>query len=134
MDHSGTAPVDAELRVGQATIKRLSVDEAIDLPSGCTRSTLSASRARAETSARSWTRRAPRRPSAASPCPPVFLPEDLFGGQVPIHRIDFAADRCIIAPHWLLRGVTRFTSGEQIALLGLLDALRQMPTLTHFTL
>jgi hypothetical protein len=31
MNRSGTAPVDAELRVGQATIKRLclSVDEAI---------------------------------------------------------------------------------------------------------
>jgi hypothetical protein len=39
--------------------------------------------------------------------------------------------RC--SPH-LLRGVTHFTSGEQIPLSYLLDALRQMPALTHFTL
>jgi hypothetical protein len=33
-----------------------------------------------------------------------------------------------------LRGITHFTSGEQIALIDLLDALRQMPALAHFTL
>src|SRR5258708_2153086 len=66
--------------------------------------------------------------------PPVFLSENLFGGQAPIRRIHFTADRCIVAPRWLLRGITHFTSGEQIPLLDLLDALRQMPALTHFTL
>src|SRR5260221_8229787 len=142
MDRSRSAPVDAELRVGQATIKRLclSVDEAIELLSGCTR-------------LRSLRILGPRRDvcalldalRTATPIrslalslwergPPVFLPDDLFGGQAPIRRINFSADRCIIAPHWLLRGVTHFTSGEQIALLVLLDALRQMPALTHFTL
>jgi hypothetical protein len=33
-----------------------------------------------------------------------------------------------------LRGITHFTSGEQILLLDLLDALSQMPALAHFTL
>jgi len=68
------------------------------------------------------------------PGPPVFLPENLFGGQALIRKIHFNADRCIVAPPWLLRNITHFTSGEQIPLSSLLNALRQMPALAHFTL
>ena len=142
MDRSGTAPVDAELRVGHATIRRLclSVDEAIEILSGCTRlRSLRLQGPRRDVSALLDALRTatPVRSLALSLWergPPVILPEDLFGGQAPIRLIDFSADRCIIAPHWLLRGVTHFTSGEQIALFVLLDALRQMPALTHFKL
>jgi hypothetical protein len=142
MDRSGSAPVDAELRVGQATIKRLciSVDEAIGILSGCTRlRSLRILGARRDVCALLDALRTPTpvRSLALSLWergPPVFLPEDLFGGQAPIRRIDFSANRYIVAPHWLLRGVTHFTSGEQIALSILLDALRQMPALTHFAL
>jgi hypothetical protein len=142
MARSETAQVDVELRVGQQFIKRmcLSVDEAIALLSDCTRM-------------RSLRLLGPRRDVAAvlealrtttpihslnlslwEPGPPVFLSEDLFGGRAPVRQIHFTADRCIVAPRWLLRGITRFTSGEQILLLDLLDALRQMPALAHFTL
>ena len=142
MARSEPAQVDVELRVGQLFIKRmcLSVDEAIALLSDCTR-------------IRSLRLLGPRRDVCAvldalrmttpihslnlslwEPGPPIFLSEDLFGGQAPIRQIHFTADRCIVAPRWLLRGITHFTSGEQILLLDLLDALRQMPALAHFTL
>ena len=142
MARSEPAQVDAELRVGPETVKRicLCVDEAIALLSDCTR-------------LRSLRLVGPRREVCAvldalrtaipirsltlslwEPGPPVVLSENLFGGQAPIRHIHFSADRCIVAPLWLLRGVTHFTSGEQISLLDLLDALRQMPALTHFTL
>jgi F-box-like len=142
MTRSEPAPVDADLRVGQTTVKRicLCVDEVIDLLFGCTR-------------LRSLRLVGPRRDVCAvldalrsstpihslalslwEPGPPVLLPENLFGGQAPIRCIHFTANRCIVAPRWLLHGVTRFTSGEQILLPDLLDALRQMPALTHFTL
>ncbi|KAF8267415.1 hypothetical protein EI94DRAFT_1325273 [Lactarius quietus] len=136
------APVDAELRVGQATVKRicLCIDEVIGVLAGCTR-------------LRSLRLVGPRRDVCAvldelrTPTPlrsltlslwergpPVMLPEGLFGGDAPIRYIHFTADRCIVAPPHLLRGVTHFTSGEQIPLPYLLDTLRQMPALTHFTL
>ena len=38
------------------------------------------------------------------------------------------------APDWLLHGLTNFKTGEKVQTLGLLDALRQMPDLKHFTL
>ena len=67
---------------------------------------LSASRARAATSApleRAAYRDAHRSLALSlwERSPPGSLPEDLSGGQAPIRRIDFAADRCIIAPRWL---------------------------------
>jgi hypothetical protein len=142
MARSEPAQVDVELRIGQLFVKRmcLSVDEAIALLSDCTRM-------------RSLRLLGPRRDVCAvldvlrvttpihsltlslwEPGPPIFLSEDLFGGRAPIRQIHFTADRCIVAPRWLLRGITHFTSGEQILLLDLLDALRQMPALAHFTL
>jgi hypothetical protein len=142
MARSEPAQVDVELRVGHLTVKRICVciDEAIALLSNCTR-------------LRSLRLVGPRRDVCAvldalrTPTPirslvlslwepgsPVALSEKLFGGQAPIRHIHFSADRCIVAPRWLLRGVTHFTSGEQIPLVHLLDALGQMPALTHFTL
>ena len=142
MARSETAQVDVELRVGQQFIKRmcLSVDEAIALLSDCTRmrslrplgphrdvgAVLEALRRCTTTPVHSLTL------SLWESGPPVFLSEDLFGGRAPVRQIHFTADRCIVAPRWLLRGITRFTSGEQILLLDLLDALRQMPALAHF--
>lgn len=139
---SDPAPVDAELRVGQETVKRicLCIDEVIGALADCTRlrslrlvgprrdvcAVLDA--LRTPTPLRSLTL------SLWEPGPPVILPEGLFGGKAPIRSINFTADRCIVAPPNLLRGVTQFTSGEQIPLPDLLDALGQMPALTHFTL
>jgi F-box-like len=142
MARSEPAEVDVELRVRQGTDRLicLCVDEAIALLSNCTR-------------LRSLRLVGPRRDVCAvldalriatpvhslslslwEPGPPVVLSENLFGGQAPIRHINFSANRCIVPPLWLLRGVTHFTSCEQIALLDLLDALRHMPALTHFTL
>ena len=139
---SQPAPVDANIRVGQTTVKRicLCVDEVIGVLAGCTR-------------LRSLKLVGPRRDVCAvlealltptpirsltlslwEPGPPVILPEGLFGGEPPIRHIHFSADRCIVPSPQFLRGVTHFTSGEQIPILYLLDALRQMPALTHFTL
>jgi hypothetical protein len=61
----------------------------------------------------------------------VGLPDDLFGGNAPIRCLQFIANGHIIAPHWLLRGVTHFTSAEPM-LPELLDALRQMTALMYF--
>ncbi|KAI9462047.1 hypothetical protein F5148DRAFT_237362 [Russula earlei] len=142
MARSSPAQVDAELRVGQVTVKLicLCVDEVIAILSDCAR-------------LRSLRLVGPRRDVCAvldalritmpihhlalslwGSGPPVVLSEDLFGGQAPIRHIHFTVDRYIVAPRWLLRGITHFTSGEQISLTGLLDALTQMPALTHFTL
>ena len=142
MARSEPAQVDVELRVGQLSINRLflSVDEVIALLSDCTRM-------------RSLRLLGPRRDVCAvlevlctttpihslslslwEPGPPVILPEDLFGGQAPVRRINFTANKCIVAPRWLLCGITHFTSGEQILLPDLLDALCQMPALEQFTL
>ncbi|KAI9453465.1 hypothetical protein BJY52DRAFT_1288961 [Lactarius psammicola] len=61
---------------------------------------------------------------------PVDLPEALFGGKAPhFHRLTFASDACIRAPLWLLAGITHFTTGADVALPELLDALRAMPQL-----
>lgn len=139
---SEPALVDAELRVGQMTVKRicLCIDEVIGALAGCTRlrslrlvgprrdvyAVLDA--LRTPTPIRSLTL------SLWERGPPVMLPEGLFGGGAPIRHIHFTADRCIVAPPQLMCGVTHFTSGEQIPLPILLNALRQMPALTHFTL
>ena len=62
--------------------------------------------------------------------PPVDLPESLFGSRAPrLRRLTFPADTCIRAPLWLLGGVTEFTTGSDIALSELLEALRAMPQL-----
>ncbi|KAH9055328.1 hypothetical protein EDB87DRAFT_1688347 [Lactarius vividus] len=139
---SEPAPVDAELRVGQETVKRifLCIDEVIGALAGCTRlRSLRLVGARRDVSAVLDALRTPTpirslTLSLWEPGPPVRLPEGLFGGEAPLRYIHFTADRCIVAPSQLLRGVTHFTSGEQIPLLLLLNALRQMPALTHFTL
>ncbi|KAH8979369.1 hypothetical protein EDB86DRAFT_2985916 [Lactarius hatsudake] len=59
------------------------------------------------------------------------LSDDLFGGKAPIRRLQFIGNGAIVAPHWLLRGVTHFTSTETM-LSELLDVLRHMSTLTYF--
>jgi len=62
--------------------------------------------------------------------PPVDLPETLFGTKAPyLRRLTFAADACIRAPLWLLAGITEFTTGADITLPEMLDALRAMPQL-----
>ena len=142
MARSEPAQVDVELRVGQQFLKRmcLSVDETIALLSDCTRMrSLRLLGPRGDVCAvldalRTTTPIQSLALSLREPGPPIFLSEDIFGGQAPIRQIHFTADRCIIAPSWLLRGITRFTSGEQILLSDLLGALRQMPALAHFTL
>ena len=61
------------------------------------------------------------------------LPDDLFGGKAPIRRLHLDAPHGrIVAPHWLLRGVTHFTTTELITPSGLVDVLHQMPALTYF--
>ncbi|KAI9453463.1 hypothetical protein BJY52DRAFT_1173616 [Lactarius psammicola] len=139
---SEPAPVDADLRVGQVTVKRicLCIDEVIGALAGCTRlRSLRLVGPRRDVSAVLDALRTPTpirslTLSLWEPGPPVTLPEGLFGGEAPIRHIHFTAALCIVAPPQLLRGVTHFTSGEQIPLLILLNALRQMPVLTHFTL
>ena len=65
----------------------------------------------------------------------VELPDNLFGGQAPIREVCFVVTASyIVAPHWLLRGITHFTSNQQIPLQILLDTLGQMPVLHSFTL
>lgn len=62
--------------------------------------------------------------------PPVDLPETLFGTKAPhLRRLTFAADACIRAPLWLLAGITEFTTGADVTLPEMLDALRAMPQL-----
>ena len=66
--------------------------------------------------------------------PRVELPENLFAGQAPIHEVRFTTGRHIVAPRWLLRGITHFTSNQKIPLRILLDTLHQMPVLHSLTL
>ncbi|KAI9432485.1 hypothetical protein H4582DRAFT_1104051 [Lactarius indigo] len=139
---SEPAPVDADLRVGQETVKRirLCTDDVIGALAGCTRlRSLRLVGPRRDVSAVLDVLRTPTPIRSLTLSfwelgPPVRLPEGLFGGEAPLRHIHFTANRCIIAPPQLLRGVTHFTSGEQIPFPLLLDALRQMPALTHFTL
>ncbi len=60
------------------------------------------------------------------------LPEDLFGGKVSVHHLHFKADdNCrIVAPLWLLRGVTHFTTTEPL-LFELVGILREMSALIY---
>lgn len=68
------------------------------------------------------------------PSAPLELPVSLFGGHAPIREISFDSNTYILAPHWLLRGITRFECHQQITLHALLDVMREMPTLQHFEL
>ena len=65
--------------------------------------------------------------------PPVSLPVSLFGGNARaapnLRRLTFATDTHINAPLWLLGGITEFTTGADVTLLGLLETLRAMPQL-----
>jgi len=65
---------------------------------------------------------------------PFSIPETLFSSQAPLRGLSFSADRALRAPDWLLRGLTCFKVGGKVPLENLLDALRQMPVLEHFTL
>jgi len=62
----------------------------------------------------------------------LILSEDLFGRKAPIRRLEFLAGSPIIAPNWLLRGVTYFNCDGTILPSELIDTLRQMSSLTHF--
>jgi hypothetical protein len=65
----------------------------------------------------------------------VVLPDNMLGGQAPIPKVRFFTfGGSIIAPHWLLRGITHFASNQFIPLQNLLDILHQMPALHSFTL
>lgn len=62
-----------------------------------------------------------------------ILPDDLFGGKVPIRHLQLlVGNGHTVAPFWLLRGVTHFTSSETLELSGLLNVLRNMPALVYF--
>ena len=67
---------------------------------------------------------------------PVKLPDNLFGKQAPIRAACFANPHSyyIATPHWLLRGITHFTSSQQIPFRDMLDTLRHMPVLYSLTL
>ena len=62
------------------------------------------------------------------------IPENLFSCEAPIRSLSFSADRTLHAPDWLFHGLTSFKTGGNVPLLDLLDALRLMPFLKHFTL
>ena len=64
----------------------------------------------------------------------IELPVDLFRGQAPIRELSFDSYAYIVAPHWLLHGITHFLCRQQIPLHALLDALREMPVLQYFEL
>lgn len=60
----------------------------------------------------------------------VELPDKMLGGQAPIPKVCFfKACGSILAPHWLIRGITHFKSNQLISLKNLLDILHQMPAL-----
>ncbi|KAI0284412.1 hypothetical protein BC826DRAFT_158128 [Russula brevipes] len=65
---------------------------------------------------------------------PFSIPESVFSLQAPVHSLSFCADRAFQAPGWLLQGLTNFKIGGKMPLVDLLEALRQMPLLEHFTL
>ena len=59
--------------------------------------------------------------------PPVDLPETLFGTKAPrLRRLTFSGDACIRAPLWLLAGIIEFTTGADVTLPEMLNALRSM--------
>ena len=65
----------------------------------------------------------------------IELPDNLFGGQAPIRELRFFKRHSYFAaPHWLLRGITHFTSDQEMSFEELLDALGQMHVLHSFTL
>jgi hypothetical protein len=65
----------------------------------------------------------------------VELPDNLFGGHAPIREVCFFKRLSYFAaPHWLLRGITHFTSNQEIPFKDLLDTLGQMHVLYSFSL
>ncbi|KAN0140548.1 hypothetical protein V8E53_001757 [Lactarius tabidus] len=60
--------------------------------------------------------------------------DNLFGGMAPIRRLHFVVNGRVVVPHWLLRGLTHFTSTESISPTELLNILPQMPALTYLEL
>lgn len=60
------------------------------------------------------------------------LPDDLFGGKAPIRHLQWLTDRHVVAPNWLLHGVTHFTTSESLTVPQLVDVLRNMPGLAYF--
>lgn len=65
---------------------------------------------------------------------PFSIPSNVFSFQAPVRSLSFSADRALRAPGWLLQGLTSFKTCGKVPLQDLLDALRQMPFLEHFTL
>ncbi|KAI9462045.1 hypothetical protein F5148DRAFT_971418, partial [Russula earlei] len=65
---------------------------------------------------------------------PFSIPESVFSSQAPVRSLSFSAERTFHAPYWLVRGLTSFKLGGKVLFADLLDALRQMPVLKHFTL
>jgi hypothetical protein len=61
-----------------------------------------------------------------------ILPDNLFGGKAPIRRLQLIGNGQIVVPHWLLRGVTHFTTSEIITLPNLLEVLCHMSALAYF--
>jgi len=68
------------------------------------------------------------------PGTPFYIPGTIFSFQPPLRSFPFSADRALRAPDWLLRGLTSFKVGGKVPLEDLLDTLRQMSVLEHFTL
>jgi hypothetical protein len=67
--------------------------------------------------------------------PPYRLPDNLLGGKASVRRLQLLSrygHTFIVAPHWLLRGVTHFTISEITAPPDILKVLRNMPTLAYF--
>lgn len=64
----------------------------------------------------------------------MFFSDNLFGGMAPIRRLQFVVNGRILVPHWLLRGLTHFTSTESVSPNELLNILPQMPALTYLEL
>ena len=62
------------------------------------------------------------------------IPNNIFASNASLRSLSFVAERALQAPDWLLQGLTSFKTGGNVPLLGLLDALRQMPVLECFTL
>jgi hypothetical protein len=65
---------------------------------------------------------------------PFCIPDNVFSYQAPVRCLSFSADRALRTPDWLFHGLTSFKTGGKVPLLDLLDALRQMPVLKHFSL
>ncbi|KAI0265895.1 hypothetical protein BC834DRAFT_157150 [Gloeopeniophorella convolvens] len=147
MERSYPLPVDVYLFLDDPFFHRSkpyecpSVNDAITLFAGCTR--MCSLRLSGRSDAVFTVLAALRAPAPVTSlvicisgqCPePLLLPEGIFNGRAPIRHLDLVARLYIVAPSWLLQGVTSFTTAEQIPLHALLAALRQMAALTHLKL